>query len=71
MVSGNVLYMTGELGGCRGWAGGMEGVDHSLLGSLRQGSHGGRSRQVVRAAGSSLEVTGRWISWCGQDPPVL
>lgn len=34
MVSGNVLYMTGELGGCRVWAEETKGVDLSLLGSL-------------------------------------
>jgi len=49
VVSGNVLYMTGDLGGCRRWVGGMEGVDCFLLRSPWQGSSGGGSEKVVRA----------------------
>lgn len=65
MVSGNVLYMTRELGGFRGWAGETEGVDRSLLGRPWQGSSGG-SGQVVRADGSCLEVTWKATQGGGQ-----
>lgn len=44
MVSGNVLYMTRELGGSRGWAGEMEGADHFLLWPPWQGPGGGVGR---------------------------
>ena len=47
-----------------------QSMDHSMLGVPRQGFHGEGCRQVVRADGSSLEVMGWWISWCGQDPPA-
>ena len=50
--------MTGELGGFGGWAGRMEGVDYSILGSPGQGFHGEGRGQAVRADGSSLEVIG-------------
>ena len=62
--------MTGELGGFGGWAGRVEGVDHSILGSPGQGFHDEGHGQAVRADGSSLEVIGQWTSWCGQDPPA-
>lgn len=76
MVSGNVLYMTRELGGSRGWAGGMEGVDRSLLGHPWQGSCGDRG-QAVRAEVSFLEVTwkatqgGGYIGMFGTHQPCV
>lgn len=65
MISGDVLYMTRELGGCRGWAAEMEGVGCSLLGPPWQG-YGEGSGQVVRADSSCLEVTGKATLGGGQ-----
>lgn len=66
MVSGNVLYMTGELGGCRGWVGEMEGVDCSPLGHPGRALGRGRG-QAVRADSTQLALVSRL---CGRQPRV-